>query len=611
MSIKRNIAKLATATVALLAITVALPGTAFADVITVGGPPAGTGGGGAGGVSHGNTMCGADANGNSAGFLNGKQIYLTPYAGCIGTGYGHPASPPWGVVDGWGVCLASYVVWDFYGNESGPADGVYISVDYLPQVCKGASANGVDSTANAPWQQIDAFSPNPLDNGSTTIFSGRNGQPGKVDPFIGGGGSDNGAGQYYVTTNSGDGHTTTSSPFWHLGETCNQAINQNPDPLATLLASPNGSTTASAIWTTETGWANQYGWAVANALSDTVSPTGPTNLTYQSNNFLNPNNPYPDCTSGFTMQSPATVAPPDRNFYGACVMSVSEFATVYKNYQNNTYQPVYPVIGGDRWDIAPGQGAGSDTNLTSTESHAMRSWIYSSSPPINVGLAYPSAFYNSPMNKAQAENMLVANPWQPSVGGNGQGNPQAALYSNCFRGGTIPNYSNLINPPPQNPQLTITATAPNPLIVGGKLNPETFSATSGTFTCATAAGSCSQGPGSTPPKLVSLSYTLTPTGTSSYNQCIGNNTANCQYEVISTTRNPATGLIESSTKTTAGFFTATSPTQKVNLKLTNVSATYQYSWFDGTVVQVRTKSFSPTLVGANISRSVIAGTQSP
>jgi hypothetical protein len=288
-------------------------------------------------------------------------------------------------------------------------------------------------------------------------------------------------------------------------------------------------------------------------------------------------------------------------------MPVSMLAT---GYQSNRYgyAAVYPAVGGYRWDVAPGEGLGANYNLNGTEAQAVRNWIYNYDPPINVGSAYPAAYYRGGMTKAQALNTP---PWTRDS------YFEPALYATCFRGWSLPGNvlpPNTIPAPAQHPSLSLSVTAVAPsLIVGGQINPEAFSAAyDNDFSC----NGCSAGPGSTPPRLLKLTYNLAVTGTNGYTECTGGNVTGCQYETISDTAQ-MNGSIETSTTHTAGFFNATNPpgsstgAQAINLALTNVIATYQYSWFDGNAVQTKTGTVPVTLNGANISRPVIGGTQTP
>jgi hypothetical protein len=584
MSKKRLFRALTASAVLTTALLLAVSATAAADVVTVGGPPAG-GGNSSTPNTPGNTYCELDATGSTIGVLGGKTIYIAPFAGCTGVGVGHAVPGTWGGTNVWGLCLSEYVVWSFYGTQSSPADGVTISIAYLPKACDSAGPAGINTTTSLSYQQLDAFSPNPLDNGYTTTTN---------SPYIGGGGPVGNGAHYVTTTNSN--HVTSGQTIWAAGLPCSNLIN-NPDPIPSLLADPSAPT-ANLIWTGLGAWGTEYGPTVANALSDTVNASGPSSLNYQGTNGT-----YPHCTSGYTMQSVYTA--PDPKSYAACTMPVSLLAT---GYQSNRYgyAAVFPAIGGYRWDVSPGEPLGTNNNLAAGVAQGIRNWIYHYDPPLNVGSAYPAAYYHSgSMSKAQVLNNLPAWTADPYF--------EPALYATCFSGIQLPPQSQYRRPS-QDPQLTVTATADNPLRVGGQINPGHFAAAyNNDFSCI----DCSAGPGSTPPQLLSLSYTLAVTGTNGYTECTGNNVTGCQYETITRDVDTKSGDIETSTKTTAGFFTATNPpgsstgAQAVNLTLTNAKATYQYTWFDGTQVRTVIASFTPTLVNGNISRSVIAGTQTP
>lgn len=511
----------------------------------------GAGVGSAGGASYGATMC-ENINGQNVGVYDGRIIYQAPFPGCSG-----PRNGPGNRVVGWsqtgifGVCTAGFEVFRFYGTMANPVETTTISTINLPtpgnDICAAAGGGVTAGGVVDPPVGYSVFSPNPADAGySLSPYA---------DQLLAGLGYNAFGQTYYVAPGGG---FTSGPDVYQSGPSCTSYASKNTakalqyivNLITTVprsLWSPADTRFYNKYMATYNTLSSEFGWAAALAMVDVGAY------------------PDPPCASGYLLTSPSSTPLANQNVFGTCVVPVNMAVGGYVNAAHQV-KPTYPAVPGGTYRVQP--GVGLPVNYVTPTGVNLGPWLdawwrnsvgnlVTNPPPGAPVLAQP---YNTSLGSQWPGLQPARNP--------GLAGQTAKAAARCYTGIQAPPFSDttcVANCTPPTLTLPVHVNTPAYLRVGGKLAPETFTATPGQATCS---------PKCLSSTVTNLSFTLTLQGTGGYDQCQTSSNLNCDYQIYSET-NVGTGQPQS---ITSGFYNATSSTQAVRVAVNTGPAGGTVTW---------------------------------
>lgn len=489
---------------------------AQADVTIGGAPPAS---GGPIYTGHGSASGYSCLPGGGAKWNGGNEYYIGPYPGCNPNGTG----TAWNGTTNVQQCLVGFTVWRFYGTLSNPTQAWTASQINLPKWCQ-----------NQPPYAF--YAPNPMDAHLGLSVGSPWAQASWQSP-------------YHQTVVAAERNLlTTAPPFAYGGASC-QALETNPNPLATFFGSgaqantPAGAAIQDGLYNIYQAW---LGFGPNTALSvinaNAPTPSSPSTINY---GVATP------CVSGLQY----SMSPTNPFTFGTCYIPNVRIARQDVN-PNNPAQHGY--------------GFFPQGNLGPRFSSA-----YSQQPYVNPTIAAWRATINASVHATPGiypgspNPYIASNLWQQPNSNNNYAAYAASQESQCVAGAGATNTSQTVTPNQPHPTgINITVHVPAIGQVGGVLHPATITAT--------ADGGLLCGATVCPPnyaQLQSLTYELQVQGTNNYNPCAGN--TNCQYQVVSSTSsgNDRTMVVDFYAATQASIPGAAAG-QQVQVRVVNASAQY-------------------------------------